>query len=230
MPVVSARFDAMGRTPDGSVDASRTYRLGIMGGTFDPVHVGHLAVAEQARDEFGLDGVVFIPAGVPVFKKGTHVTPARDRLRMCELACAGNPHFDVSAIEIERGGDTYTVDTLRQLHDFYPPNVELCFITGADAVLSIMNWHESADIPRLAKLIAVSRPGYTITEECKRVLRDHADLDVRFFEATALSVSSSLLRAMVARGRSIRYLVPNEVLDYIQANELYVPKGASHAE
>lgn len=225
MPTVSARFDAIGCRSDGSLDTSRTYRLGIMGGTFDPVHVGHLAVAEQACDEFELDGVVFIPAGVPVFKKGKPVTPARDRLRMCELACAGNPRFDVSPIEIDRGGDTYTVDTLRQLHDFFPPNVELYFITGADAVLSIMSWHESADIPRLAKLIAVSRPGYTITDECKRVLRDHADFDVRFFEATALSVSSSLLRTMVARGRSIRYLVPNEVRDYIEERGLYLPNS-----
>ena len=113
MAVISERFDDLGR--DGA-----PARLGIMGGTFDPIHIGHLACAEQAREAFGLDGVLFVPAGNPVFKKDRAVTPAGMRLAMCRLAVASNPAFDVSAVEVERGGDTYTVDTLRQLRAHYP--------------------------------------------------------------------------------------------------------------
>ena len=123
MAVISERFDDLGR--DGA-----PARLGIMGGTFDPIHIGHLACAEQAREAFGLDGVLFVPAGNPVFKKDRAVTPAGMRLAMCRLAVASNPAFDVSAVEVERGGDTYTVDTLRQLRAHYPGNVELFFITA----------------------------------------------------------------------------------------------------
>ena len=135
-------FDDLGR------DGGRA-RLGIMGGTFDPIHIGHLACAEQAREAYDLDGVVFVPAGNPVFKKDRPVTPAAERLEMCRIATRSNPAFDVSAIEIERGGDTYTVDTLRQLRAHYPDNVELRFITGADAVYHIVQWRESAAIADL---------------------------------------------------------------------------------
>ena len=150
-------FDDLGR--DG-----KPARLGIMGGTFDPIHIGHLACAEQAREAYDLDGVVFVPAGNPVFKKDRVVTPAAERLEMCRIATRSNPAFDVSAIEIERGGDTYTVDTLRQLRAHYPDNVELRFITGADAVYHIVQWRESAAIADLARLIAVTRPGYALSE------------------------------------------------------------------
>ena len=192
-------FDDLGR--DG-----RRARLGIMGGTFDPIHIGHLACAEQAREAYDLDGVVFVPAGNPVFKKDRPVTPAAERLEMCRIATRSNPAFDVSAIEIERGGDTYTVDTLRQLRAHYPDNVELRFITGADAVYHIVQWRESAAIADLARLIAVTRPGYALSED---------------LEVTALAISSSDLRRRVAAGKSIRYLTMQGVLDYIQERGLY---------
>ena len=215
MAVVCERFDDLGLE-----DPGREYRLGIMGGTFDPIHIGHLACAEQARVAFNLDAVVFIPAGMQPFKQDKKVTSAEMRLEMCKLACATNPFFDVSAIEIEREGLTYTVDTLRQLHEYYPSNVELYFITGADAMLSIAKWHDSAAIADLAHLIAVTRPGYEMTDEAKAEL-DAAHFDVSYLETTALSISSSMMREWVREGKSIRYLTSLAVHDYILAKNLY---------
>ena len=192
-----------------------------MGGTFDPIHIGHLACAEQAREAYGLDGVVFVPAGNPVFKKDRAVTSAARRLEMCRLAVDSNPCFDVSALEIERGGDTYTVDTLRQMRAHYPDNVELCFITGADAVYHILQWHESAAIADLARLIAVTRPGYVLSEERRAFIAERGSFAIDYLEVTALAISSSDLRERVAAGTSIRYLTMQGVLDYILANDLY---------
>lgn len=214
MAVICERFDNLGQH-------GAPARLGIMGGTFDPIHIGHLACAEQAREAYGLDAVVFIPAGNPVFKRNRDVTSAGDRLEMCRLATRSNPAFDVSAIEIERGGDTYTVDTLRQLRAHYPNNVELCFITGADAVHSIVKWRESAAIADLARLIAVTRPGYVLTDECKRLIAEHGNFSVDYLEVTALAISSSDLRARVAAGKSIRYLTMQRVYEYIRDRGLY---------
>lgn len=214
MAHICDRFDSLGF--DGI-----PRRLGIMGGTFDPVHIGHLACAEQAREAYGLDAVVFVPAGVPVFKKARAVTPAQDRLAMCRLSVASNPAFDVSALEIERGGDTYTVDTLRELRAHYPSNVELFFITGADAVVHIVKWRESAAIANLAHLIAVTRPGYALTKERMREIEEQGSFDVSYLEVTALAISSSDLRSRVAEGRSIRYLTMQGVYDYVRKHGLY---------
>lgn len=214
MAVVCDRFDDLGF--DGT-----PRRLGIMGGTFDPIHIGHLACAEQAREAFGLDAVVFVPAGNPVFKKSRAITPADLRLEMCRLAVESNPRFDVSPLEIERGGDTYTVDTLRQLRAHYPDTVELFFITGADAVLNIVKWRESAAIATMARLIAVTRPGYALGAELERQLREAGQFRVDVLEATALSVSSSDLRDRVAAGKSIRYLTMLSVYDFIRQHGLY---------
>lgn len=212
------RFDRLGFD-----DPDKVCRLGIMGGTFDPIHVGHLSCAEQARVAFDLDAVLFIPAGKPVFKLNQKVTDAHARLDMCRLATASNPHFDVSPIEIEREGNTYTVDTLSQLRAYYPPNVELYFITGADAVLSILKWRESDKIADLARLIAVTRPGSHITEDFKREIAALTRFDIGYLEAPALSISSSMLRDFVGNGNSIRYLVTYGVFDYIQRHSLYAP-------
>lgn len=211
---ISARFDSLGA--DGA-----PCRLGIMGGTFDPIHVGHLACAEQAREAFSLDAVVFVPAGCPVYKKDRRVTDAQSRLEMCRLAVRSNPFFDVSSIEIDRAGDTYTVDTLRQLRAHYPENVELFFITGADAVVNIVRWHESAQVAALARFIAVTRPGFALTPAHKRLLAEGGAFSVSYLEVTALAVSSSDLRRRVARGESIRYLTMACVKDYIESHGLY---------
>ncbi|MEG0845218.1 MAG: nicotinate-nucleotide adenylyltransferase [Raoultibacter sp.] len=206
----------------GAGDPTKTYRLGIMGGTFDPIHIGHLACAEQARDTFDLDAVIFVPAGNPVFKKNQIITPAAQRLEMCRLAVRSNPAFDVSDIEIRRPGDTYTVDTLRELRAYYPPNVELYFITGADAVFSIVRWRESAAIAGLARLIAVTRPGYALSQEKRDYLAQNSAFSVTYAEVTALALSSSDIRQRVHEKRSIRYLTMQSVFDYIHEKGLYL--------
>lgn len=216
MTLVSQRFDNLGRE-----DRSRSYRLGIMGGTFDPIHIGHLACAEQVRESFALDAVIFIPAGTPVYKKHQQVTSAEQRLAMCRLAVESNPAFDVSALEVERVGDTYTVDTLRILREHYPENVELYFITGADAVFNIIQWKESSAIANLAKLIAVTRPGYSVSDEQKAYLAENSNFDISYTEVTALAISSSDLRKKMKEGRSIRYLTRARVYAYIQEQRLY---------
>lgn len=215
MSVVCSRFDDLGK--DGS-----PARLGIMGGTFDPIHIGHLACAEQAREAFALDAVVFVPAGRPVYKKHQRVTDAQQRLEMCRLAVASNPAFDVSEMEIRRGGDTYTVDTLRELRAHYPDNVELFFITGADAVASIVRWRESRAMAGLSRFIAVTRPGYELGEEGKRALAQQSDFVIDYLEVTALAISSSDLRRRVSQGKSIRYLTMGRVNDYIANHGLYL--------
>ncbi|MEG0216975.1 MAG: nicotinate-nucleotide adenylyltransferase [Raoultibacter sp.] len=206
----------------GASDPTKTYRLGIMGGTFDPIHIGHLACAEQARDTFDLDAVIFVPAGNPVFKKNQTITPALQRLEMCRLAVRSNPAFDVSDIEIRRPGDTYTVDTLREVRAYYPPNVELYFITGADAVFSIVRWRESAAIAGLARLIAVTRPGYALSQEKRDYLAQNSAFSVTYAEVTALALSSSDIRQRVREKRSIRYLTMQSVFDYIHEKGLYL--------
>lgn len=212
--VICPRFDDLGA--DG-----RPARLGIMGGTFDPIHIGHLSVAEQVREALGLDVVLFIPAGVPVFKRDRRVAPAADRLAMCRLAVADNPFFDVSDIEIRRGGDTYTVDTLREMRAHYPDNVEFWFIIGADAVASISLWRESDAIAQLCKLAAVTRPGFQLDSATRAQVDEAGAFDVRYLQATALSVSSSDLRERLEQCLSIRYLTTDGVCDYIREKGLY---------
>ena len=217
MAVVCERFDNLGRE-----DASRTYRLGIMGGTFDPVHVGHLAAAEQVREAFGLDAVIFMPAGDPWMKKGRSLAPAEDRYAMVAAAVQDNPHFDASRLEIDRKGETYTVDTLRALRAHYPDNVELCFISGADAMLRVHEWREASELARLAHLIAVTRPGYDLGEARENYRRAHGcDVSLAAFEVTPLEISSTDLRKKVREGRSLRYLTPQVVANYIAAHSLY---------
>ncbi|WP_294440626.1 nicotinate-nucleotide adenylyltransferase, partial [uncultured Slackia sp.] len=206
----------------GTADPTRSYRLGIMGGTFDPIHIGHLACAEQVRETYGLDGVVFLPAGDPWMKRGRRLAPAEDRFAMVRLAVQDNPHFDVSRLEIDREGETYTVDTLRTLKAHFPENVELFFISGADAVFRILEWRDAKEVASLARLVAVTRPGYEITDARSKYMRTHASImHISQLEVTALSVSSTDLREKVRTGKSIRYLVPQVVADYIQEHGLY---------
>lgn len=214
-PVVCERFDVLGS--DG-----RRARLGIMGGTFDPIHVGHLACAEQVRDVFELDGVVFMPAGDPWMKRGRSISAAEDRFAMVKAAVEDNPFFDASRLEIDRAGETYTVDTLRALRAHYPDNVELYFISGADAMHRILEWRDATELARMARLVAVSRPGYEIDDARRRYMLTHAAIrHVSVIEATALAVSSTDLREKVRSGRSIRYLVPQVVADYVENHGLY---------
>ncbi len=217
MAIICDRFDALGFS-----DPQRRFRLGILGGTFDPIHVGHLACAEQVRESFALDAVIFIPTAQPVFKRNQQIAPASDCFKMCHLATRSNPHFDVSALEINRGGDTYTVDTLRQLRDYYPENVELYFIAGADAIATITKWKDSTLLGSMAKFIGVTRPGFSIKpNQDERHNLEIAGISVDYLEITALAISSSDLRKRIGEGRSVRYLVLREVGDYIHSQKLY---------
>lgn len=214
---ICPRFDSLGRD-----DATAPRKLGIMGGTFDPIHLGHLACAEQVREAFGLDAVVFMPAGDPWMKKGRRLASAPDRFAMVQAAVAGNPAFDVSALELNRVGSTYTVDTLDTLRAHYPANVQLYFIAGADALLRVGEWRDVAKISRLAHVVAVTRPGHGM-DAVRQCCIEAGIAPERFshLEATALDISSTDLREKVSAGRSIRYLVPEVVADYIAAHKLY---------
>lgn len=186
-----------------------------MGGTFDPIHNGHLVCAEEARVQFVLDDVVFVPSGNPWQKNG--VSPAEDRYLLTMLATAPNPHFSVSRIEIDRKGPTYTVDTLRAFRDFYGAVAELFFITGTDAVAEILSWKEPELVLDLAHFIAASRPGYALTEAHGALFRNR----VSVMEIPALAISSTDIRRRVAEGRTVRYLLPGEVEEFIQERSLY---------
>ncbi len=193
--------------------------VGIMGGTFDPVHMGHLACAEMARDACGIDEVLFIVAGNPNFKQGMQMAPASERFAMVQAAIAGNDAFAASDAEVRREGVTYTADTLLELKDA-DPTAELSFIMGTDALLTLHAWKDADVIARLARIICVSRPGYALGDR-ERARLARAGFDVTIIEAPLLDISSSEVRQRVAEGRSIRYLVPDAVRAHIQDRRLY---------
>jgi nicotinate-nucleotide adenylyltransferase len=193
-------------------------RIGLMGGTFDPIHHGHLVAAEEARWQYDLDTVLFIPTGQP-WQKPVGVSPAEDRYRMTVIATASNPAFAVSRIEIEQPGPTYTVDTLRRLRADLGEDARLFFITGADAVLHILTWKDRDEVLALAEFIAATRPGYDLDRLTERlpVARER----LHPLEIPMLAISSTELRARVARGQPIQYLVPDGVAKYVADRGLY---------
>jgi nicotinate-nucleotide adenylyltransferase len=193
-------------------------RIGVMGGTFDPVHHGHLVAAEEARWQFALDRVVFVPTGSP-WQKPVGVSPAEDRYLMTVIATASNPAFTVSRLEIDHQGPTYTVDTLRRLRAQEPDPTRLFFITGADAVLQILTWKEPDQVLALAEFIAATRPSFDLEHLVSEV--PGAAGRVHRMDIPALAISSTDIRARVARGAPIRYLVPDGVARYIQKHALY---------
>jgi nicotinate-nucleotide adenylyltransferase len=201
-------------------------RIGVMGGTFDPIHHGHLVAAEEARWQFDLDRVVFVPTGRP-WQKPVGVSPAEDRYRMTVLATASNPAFTVSRLEVDHQGPTYTVDTLRRLRAAQPAGTRLFFITGADAVLQILTWKEPDQVLALAEFIAATRPGFDLDRLIGQV--PGAAGRVHRMEIPALAISSSDLRTRVARGAPIQYLVPDEVARYIHDHALYQSPAAPEA-
>lgn len=193
-------------------------RLGIMGGTFDPVHYGHLVTAEEALVQFALDAVVFVPTGRPWMKERHDVSPAEDRYLMTVIATASNPRFQVSRIDIDREGPTYTVDTLRALTEEHA-DAELYFITGADAMLEIFEWKDPEEVLSLAHFIAATRPGYDLTRFGSKTTGGQAN--VSLMSIPALAISSTDVRDRVREGRPIRYLVPEGVKSYVEKAELY---------
>ncbi len=196
-------------------------RIGIMGGTFDPIHYGHLVTAEQARFTFGLDRVVFVPTGRPPHKQEKDVSEAEHRLTMTRLATQSNVHFGVSSIEVDRPGPTYAIDTVREFKQLYPPGTDLLFITGADAVLQMTGWKDYDVLMQLCEFVAATRPGYVLEHERIAQMFGPNASKINFFEVPALAISSTDIRARVRSGRPVRYLLPDVVIDYIFASKLY---------
>jgi nicotinate-nucleotide adenylyltransferase len=189
-------------------------RLGIMGGTFDPIHHGHLVAASEVATEFELDEVVFVPTGAPWQKAERDVSPPEHRYLMTVIATASNPGFWVSRVDIDRPGPTYTIDTIRDLAAQYP-DAELYFITGADALAQILSWKDAEEALTLARFIGVTRPGYELSAE--HLPHDTATL----IDVPAMAISSSDCRARVEGGHPIWYLVPDGVVQYINKHGLY---------
>jgi nicotinate-nucleotide adenylyltransferase len=191
----------------------------VMGGTFDPIHYGHLVTAEAALWKFSLDEVVFVPTGHPWMKERQLVTPAEHRYLMTVIATASNPRFSVSRIEVERDGPTYAVDTLQELRRKAEEELELYFITGADAILEIFQWKDPDEVLSMAHFIAATRPGYDIARLEKAAPATHPKISV--MDIPALAISSTDVRRRVREGEPIRYLVPEGVHAYIHKMGLY---------
>ena len=189
-------------------------RLGVMGGTFDPVHHGHLVAASEVAARFELDEVVFVPTGQPTFKQHVGVSPAEHRYLMTVIATASNPRFTVSRVDIDRAGLTYTVDTLRDLKE-QRPDADLFFITGADAIAQILTWKDAAELFDMARFVAVTRPGHALSVDGLPAGR------VDVLEVPALAISSSDVRARAGAGEPVWYLVPDGVVQYIAKHRLY---------
>ncbi|WP_082696813.1 nicotinate-nucleotide adenylyltransferase [Mycobacterium sp. IS-1590] len=195
-------------------------RLGVMGGTFDPIHNGHLVAASEVADLFGLDEVVFVPTGQP-WQKDRDVTAAEDRYLMTVIATASNPRFSVSRVDIDRSGPTYTKDTLRDLHALNP-DADLYFITGADALASILTWQNWEDMFAIANFVGVSRPGYELDgKHIAAAVKELPDDALRLVEVPALAISSTDCRKRAEENRPIWYLVPDGVVQYVAKRKLY---------
>ncbi len=187
-------------------------RIGVMGGTFDPIHNGHLVAASEVADAFELDEVIFVPTGVPWHKKA--VSSAEHRYLMTVIATAANPSFTVSRVDIDRPGVTYTIDTLKEISRLYP-DADLFFISGADAIAQILAWKDIEKIWPLATFVAVTRPGH------KLELPNTEQASIEVLEVPALAISSSVVRDRVIASKPIWYLVPDGVVQYIAKHELY---------
>jgi nicotinate-nucleotide adenylyltransferase len=193
-----------------------TERVGIMGGTFDPIHHGHLVAASEVATLFSLDEVIFVPTGEPWQKSHRQVSPAEHRYLMTVIATASNPRFWVSRVDIDRAGPTYTIDTIRDI-GAQRPGADLYFITGADALAQILSWKDAEDALKLATFVGVTRPGYDLSDE--HLPRD----SVTLVDVPAMAISSSDCRARVAAGKPVWYLVPDGVVQYISKHHLYRP-------
>ncbi|PYG86937.1 nicotinate-nucleotide adenylyltransferase [Ruminiclostridium sufflavum DSM 19573] len=201
----------------------KSLKVGICGGTFDPIHMGHLAITELARCELNLDKVLFIPSGMPPHKDLNTVTSPIHRLNMVRCAVSGNPFFEAVDLEVERNGYTYTVDTLNELHKMYPEDTDFYYIIGADVVMDLLTWKRTEEVFALTKFIAVMRAGYqdkAFIEQIK-VLRQKFDIELIPFEAPLIEISSTFIRERISKNQSVKYLVSDCVDAYIKENNLY---------
>ena len=195
-------------------DAERRPRVGVMGGTFDPIHNGHLVAASEVQQKFDLDEVIFVPTGMPWMKSEKVVTEGEHRYLMTVIATAANPRFTVSRVDIDRKGPTYTIDTLRDIHAARP-GADIFFISGADAIAQILEWKDVEQVWPLAHFVAVSRPGHPLT------ISGLPEQGVSLLEVPALAISSTDCRSRVSRGFPVWYLVPDGVVQYITKHHLY---------
>jgi nicotinate-nucleotide adenylyltransferase len=190
-------------------------RIGVMGGTFDPIHHGHLVAASEVGHFFSLDEVIFVPTGQPWQKEGRQVSPSEDRYLMTVIATASNPRFSVSRVDIDRPGPTYTIDTLRDLRAVRGPEAEFFFITGADALEQMMTWQDADELFKLAHFVGCTRPGHRLSGA------GLPDDRVSLIEIPALAISSTTCRQRVEAGEPIWYLVPDGIVQYISKRALY---------
>ena len=198
-------------------------RIGIMGGTFDPIHYGHLAAAEAARIEFGLCKVIFMPVGNPPHKQSQAISDAEHRYRMTALATSSNSGFEVSRLEVDKAGITYTFDTMKELRNIYGEAPAIYFITGADAVLELLTWYKLGELLTLCKFIAVTRPGFDIRKLEQKIaeITSKYDGEIICLEVPLLEISSTDIRERIRNGKPVKYLLPEEVEAYIHRNGLY---------
>ncbi len=197
-------------------------KTGVMGGTFDPVHLGHLAVAAEAVRELALDEIIFMPAGHPYFKAQAKISPAEDRVNMLKLAIAGLPHYLISLIEIERPGPSYAVDSMDKMRTQMDPSDELFFIMGWDSLLTLYRWYEAGRLIRLCRIIAAPRPGYT-RPDLSSLEKDLPGISKRavVMDGPLVDISSTDIRKKARQGLSIDSLVPPGVAQYIRERGLY---------
>jgi nicotinate-nucleotide adenylyltransferase len=193
----------------------RGQRIGVMGGTFDPIHHGHLVAASEVGHFFSLDEVIFVPTGQPYQKDQRKVSEAEDRYLMTVIATASNPRFSVSRVDIDRPGETYTIDTLRDLHAARGQDAEFFFITGADALARMMSWRDADELFKLAHFVGCTRPGHRLSDD------GLPDRRVSLIEIPALAISSTTCRQRVQAGEPIWYLVPDGIVQYISKRRLY---------
>jgi nicotinate-nucleotide adenylyltransferase len=205
-------------------------RLGVFGGTFDPIHHGHLVAAEEVRARLGLDRVLFVPAGMQPLKLDQDVTPSVHRVAMVELAIASNPGFALSRVDVDRDGPSYTADTLELLTREWGSETELFFIMGMDSLADILTWKDPGRIIRLARIIVVGRPGFRANLDRLDEAIPGAAQRVQFVDAPRLEISSSDLQRRVREGLPIRYQVPESVEDYICRHALYSGDDAEERE
>ena len=192
-----------------------------MGGTFDPIHFGHLVAAEEARVQYGLEHVIFMPTGRYEHKEARQYVAPEERYTMVVIATASNPYFSVSRLEVDREGSTHTIDTIRVVSETCGAETELFFITGADAVLDIMSWRDYERLADYCRFIAVTRPGYDLSSLRAIVLGDDGAPEIDTIEVPALAISSTDLRQRVREGRPIRYLMPDSVANFIGKSGFY---------
>lgn len=197
----------------------KNLKIGIMGGTFDPVHYGHLMIAEYAYHQFVLDKVIFVPAGAPPHKKCENYAAVADRVEMVRRAIAGNYHFDLSLLEVERQGVSYSVDSMAEFNKLFGEHSELWFICGADSVTEINTWYQPDRLVDMCRFAAAARPGFDLSKIADLPPRWQEKIDI--MEVPLLDISSTDIRCRVQKKQPIKYLLPDSVLDYIDEQGLY---------